>query len=471
MYQLQNIKTKHQITAHLAETMMLLNMSFLELDNVIQDELSKNPALELSKERRCPICNHILEENAPCPICSKPKTISPDEVICFISPKHDLKLPRSDSSDFLDEVKSIDRESLPLYVSPSPAPGLNKSERLIAAYLLNQLDKDGFLKINLSEVALYLHVSLSNIEKVRRIIQRADPLGVGSKNIQDALLVQVEVISEDKIIPSHTEEIIKNCFDLFVRKKYQDIFKKLKVNHEEVEEIADFVAHNLNPYPARAHWGNIHQPTLNDINVYRYPDVIISYLNNDPDNPLLVEILFPSERNLQINKFYKQSIEIADDDKKQELKKDLEKATLFIKCIQQRNNTMIRLMGNLVNKQRDFIKKGKKYLKPITRADISRELKVHESTISRAVANKSVQLPNGHIIPISMFFERNLCIRETIKEIVTEEINPLSDAKIASRLKKLGFNIARRTVAKYRAMEGILPAHMRNKNNEMINNQ
>jgi len=120
---------------------------------------------------------------------------------------------------------------------------------------------------------------------------------------------------------------------------------------------------------------------------------------------------------------------------------------------------------------RDFIKKGKKYLKPITRADISRELKVHESTISRAVANKSVQLPNGHIIPISMFFERNLCIRETIKEIVTEEINPLSDAKIASRLKKLGFNIARRTVAKYRAMEGILPAHMRNKNNEMINNQ
>lgn len=107
---------------------------------------------------------------------------------------------------------------------------------------------------------------------------------------------------------------------------------------------------------------------------------------------------------------------------------------------------------------------GDKNLKPVTRVQLSKELDVHESTISRAVANKSVQLPNRRIIPLSSFFDRSLNVRTVIKEMINNENRPLSDSDIVTLLTKQGFNVARRTVAKYRAMEGILPAHLRHLN-------
>ena len=130
--------------------------------------------------------------------------------------------------------------------------------------------------------------------------------------------------------------------------------------------------------------------------------------------------------------------------------------------MQQRNHTIERLIHKVVVLQRPFITKGEKYLKPVTRVQISRELDVHESTISRAVSNKTVQLPNRRIIPLSSFFDRSLNIRSVLREIIGKEDKPLSDADLVSSLSKEGYNVARRTVAKYRAMEGILPAHLRN---------
>jgi len=114
-----------------------------------------------------------------------------------------------------------------------------------------------------------------------------------------------------------------------------------------------------------------------------------------------------------------------------------------------------------VSLQRDFILHGEKYLKPVTRAFISKELEVHESTISRAVANKAVQLPNKKIIPLSSFFDRSLNVRTVLKEIIEQEKDPLSDSELVELLSERGFDVARRTVAKYRSIEGILPAHLR----------
>ncbi len=111
--------------------------------------------------------------------------------------------------------------------------------------------------------------------------------------------------------------------------------------------------------------------------------------------------------------------------------------------------------------QREFILKGDAHIKPITRSRLAEELSVHESTVSRAVAGKSVQLPSGKIVPLSQFFDRSLHVRTALKKIVDGEKKPLSDSKLAKLLAKQGYNIARRTVAKYRNMEGILPAHLR----------
>jgi len=143
------------------------------------------------------------------------------------------------------------------------------------------------------------------------------------------------------------------------------------------------------------------------------------------------------------------------------LKQDLEKASLFVKCLQQRNHTMERLLMRVVGMQRDYIIKGEKYIKPVTRAQLSRELEVHESTISRAVANKAVQLPNKRIVPLSSFFDRSLNIRSELKEIIENEVKPYSDSDLVEILGQRGYEVARRTVAKYRAIEGILPAHLR----------
>ncbi|EKD89054.1 MAG: hypothetical protein ACD_34C00219G0001, partial [uncultured bacterium] len=163
----------------------------------------------------------------------------------------------------------------------------------------------------------------------------------------------------------------------------------------------------------------------------------------------------------QVNPMFKQAIKEASPETKPDLKGDLEKASLFVKCLQQRNHTMERLLMRVVSLQREFILHGEKYLKPVTRAQISREMEVHESTISRAVANKAVQLPNRRIVPLSEFFDRSLNIRSVLKEIIEGEPKPYSDSDLVELLSENGFNVARRTVAKYRAIEGILPAHLR----------
>jgi len=122
---------------------------------------------------------------------------------------------------------------------------------------------------------------------------------------------------------------------------------------------------------------------------------------------------------------------------------------------------MERLLTRVVSLQRDYIVRGDKYLKPVTRAQLSKELEVHESTISRAVANKAVQLPNRRIVPLASFFDRSLNVRSVLKEIIEKEPKAYSDSELVDMLTDKGFEVARRTVAKYRAIEGILPAHLR----------
>lgn len=122
---------------------------------------------------------------------------------------------------------------------------------------------------------------------------------------------------------------------------------------------------------------------------------------------------------------------------------------------------MTRLMQRIVNLQRHFILHGDAYLLPITRAQLAIELEVHESTVSRAVSGKAVQLPNKRIVPLAKLFDRSLHVRTALREIISSETQPLSDTEIVEKLYQQGHAVARRTVAKYRAMEGILPARFR----------
>lgn len=449
-------------TAHLAQTMALLQLPVSELAQKIESELSVNPALELREERRCPTCKRPLPASGPCPRCSAPKSLSQDEPIIFISPGEDFRPPsRPAPEDMPEDNYSPATENLPEYVFRQIATELDPRDHRLAAFILTNLDEDGLLDISMGEIMNYLHVPPSRIRAVLDLIQRCEPVGVGSASPQEALLVQLDVLAETGPVPALAARAINEGMDLLSRHQYAELGHLLAVSARQAEGIACFIIENLNPYPGRSFWGDIRHGYGQTPNVFARPDVVISLLNDSAENPLMVEIVSPYSGRLQVNPLFRQHSDQAPADKTGQWKSDLEKADLLVKCLQQRTNTIVRLMRRIVKLQRKFILKGDGHLHPITRAKLAKTLDVHESTISRAVASKNVQLPNGHIIPLSKFFDRSLSVRTALKEIIRQETAPLSDSALAERLAEQGYPIARRTVAKYRAMEGILPSHLR----------
>jgi len=464
-YQGQNQTQSPMTSAHIAQTMTLLYMTSTELLQTIDVELSKNPALELLRERNCPMCGRKLPPQGPCPICSQPKTMDPDETIVFISPRDDFYNYSGSGSSSYDDIPedpfSSNQLDLPTYVLRQVAPELAHDEREIAAMILTNLNEDGFLSIELREICRFHHTSPNKVETVLKKIQRCDPLGVSARNIKEALLAQIEFLSQSASLPKFVRRAIAEEFELIQKRHYGELAKKFGTSVQKIKLAANFISDNLNPFPARANWGNYRQPNDNTPDVFHQPDVLIYYLNNKQGNPLVIEIITPSRGTLRLNPLFKKALKEQNEENQEEWKKDLDKASLLIKCIQQRNNTMRQLMEHIVRIQKSYIIHGDTQLEPLTRAEIAEELDVHESTISRAVANKTVQLPNKKIIPMSTFFDRSLSVRAIMRNIIDSENHAMNDTEVRKSLERHGIKVARRTVAKYRAMEGILPAHLR----------
>lgn len=452
-------------TAHLAQTMALLEMPVAELEQKIETELAKNPALELKDCHRCPQCGLVLPDLGACPRCRAANGKTVDEPIVFVSPVQDFYLPAAGNGKEIPEDNlATQEEDLPTYVLRQIAPELPPEDRVLAAHLLSSLNEDGLLDVPLVEIARYHHVLPSRLERVLRLIQHADPIGVGSPSPREALLVQLEVLAENQDVPALAHEAVRLGMDLLSRRQYGELGRLLRAPVSQVERVAEFIAQNLNPFPARAFWGDIHQSKGNEPPTFGTPDLLISRLDSSPDSPFLIEIVSPYAGMLRVNPLFRQAIEHAPEEKSDQWQAELQHAELLVKCLQQRTTTMVRLARRIAVQQRDFILEGDKELKPLTRASLAKALEVHESTISRAVAGKSVQLPNGHIIPLSKFFDRSLHVRTVLKQIIELETAPLSDTDLVEILRQEGYTVARRTVAKYRAMEGILPSHLRQNN-------
>ena len=465
MLQYQDQSLRPLTTAHLAQTMSLLLLSNLELREKVLSELSDNPALEMLDERRCPTCRRRLQSQSRCPICSQTK--SNEEPIVFLSPRDSFSgrgLRRHTDED-LPDLEPAAPEDLAIYVLGQLAADLKEDERSLAAYILASLDDDGFLSDPAPFIAQATRSPLPKVKHILGMIHRTDPPGLATSGPQECLLAQLDVIADDCILHNTAREILQNHYKLMGHKDVEHIAKSLEMPESRIRQAIEFIQENLNPYPARAYWGTGRQPSPADPNVFHSPDIIISHNPADPDGPLLVEILSAVSGFLRVNPMFKKAkpMESEDEEISEAWAKHLERASLFVKCMQQRNNTMRQLMRILVAKQRQFILEGDRYLIPITRAALADEIGVHESTISRAVANKAVALPSGRIVPMSQFFDRSLSVRDRIKEIIQNEKKALTDDQIAAKLEKEGIIIARRTVAKYRSMEGILPARLRKK--------
>lgn len=462
MLQVQEHSLRPLTTAHLAQTMTLLALSNLELRETIQAELASNPALELLDERVCPGCRRPLKRPGPCPNCSQRTDV--DEPLVFLSPRESIRSSgAADYDDLPTDFEPAAPEELGIYVMQQLAAELQPEDQALAAYILSSLNEDGFLPDPPVLIARTTRTMPSQVTRVLDLISRVDPPGLATQGPRQALLVQLDLLQD---MTPHTQlarSMLEETFAEMGRREYDVIAKRLGAHPDKVRKAADFIQSNLNPYPARANWGSgKHRPSA-DPNVYHSPDIQISLSPSAAEGPLLVEIFSPFRGWLRVNPLFREAAKQNDGKTSEDWAQHLERASLFVKCLQQRNQTMRRMMKILASEQQGFILHGPQHLNPMTRAKLAEALDVHESTISRAVSHKSVALPDGRIIPLSRFFDRSLPVRDRIREIIRHEKNPLTDDQIVEILDREGVKVARRTVAKYRSMEGILPARLRHK--------
>ena len=460
MLQIQDHSLRPLTTAHLAQTMSLLALSNQELRDRVMAEIAANPALEMVEDRVCPSCHRKLPTPGPCPACSAHP--AGENLVVFLSPRESYRNSAATSlDDTPPDLEPAAPEDLALHVLGQLAGQLQHEDRALAAFVLSSLDEEGFLQDPPAILARTHRAPLEQVERVLYLISHADPPGLATQGPRQALLAQLDLLDQHDPVVGLARQLLEKHFSELGRREYERMAQATGSTVSRVKQAASLIHDKLTPYPARAFWRSGRQAAPADPNVYHSPDIQISNNPNGDDSMMVVEIFAPLSGWLRVNPLFRQSLPEAEEGQSEAWTRHLERASLFVKCLQQRNNTMKRLMQVLVEREREFIRHGDRFLRPITRASIAAEIGVHESTVSRAVAHKAVALPDGRIIPLTRFFDRSLSVRDRIKEIVDGEPRPLTDDEIAAMLRKDGVRVARRTVAKYRAIEGILPARLR----------
>lgn len=482
---------EHRPNVQLVTTMTLLEKTIVELQEHMDSLITSNPVLEMVDERVCPVCATPLSRSGFCSSCNKRNQDLPSAPIISFSHPDDLRAgQRSTYSLSLEEsgdyVEAVAGESLAEHVLRQIATELTMAEGRFAYYVLNSLDENGLLRkptaITLSEyirdnqyAPYFERISLAQAERVLSLIQRAEPTGVAAQDPRQAMLVQLQVLRENgETVPELAFSLLAEHYDLLNRKRFAELARCYEKSVEEIRQAAGFIGRALTPYPASMFWGvrgTAHTSHTNGVGVYYTPDAIISRQDSRPDTPFGIEFALPTKGTLRIDPLIQQAMQTEDVELTARLKKQIEEADLIIKSLQQRSHTFVRLLRRLVMIQSKYLLQGDEHLVPLTRASLASWLGLHESTISRAVANKAIQLPlgaphNGRIIELADLFDRSLHIRSVIRDIIASEKienggKPYSDEAIAKKLAQQGYVIARRTVAKYRDLEKIPPAHQR----------
>ncbi|MBN1439030.1 MAG: hypothetical protein JW929_06420 [Anaerolineales bacterium] len=447
-------RIRQTTTAHLTQTMSLLELSRAELNQWLNSSLASNPALEVVEPEICPTCRRPLYQPGPCPVCHPAK----EEPIVFLSTPP-ARRSSAEDTDNLPEVAQP--ETLADYLMGQIGPELSDKERPIAQYLLARLDDNGLMPEPPLESARFLHVSPFAVEKVLRAIQRCDPPGVGALSTVEALLIQIDALSESGTVPPGVREIVSAHLEELAHGEFAAIAKDLRLPRSAVDEAAHFIKVNLTPYPGRTFFRTGPGRAESDPDLYREAEMTFRTQPGNPGGPLIVEVYAPLAGRVRVNPEFRQMVRTLTGEEREKWNEKVEEALLIDKCLRQSQNTLMRLAAALAEQQRAFILGTDRELRPLTRAELAKRLAVHESTVSRAVSNKRAALPSGRIVPIARFFDRSLSVRDMVREIVSDESKALSDTEIVSRLEAQGVHIARRTVAKYRAMEGILPMSLR----------
>lgn len=454
------------ISAKLITSLKILQLSADELAQTIHHEMTENPALEIEEAPLCPICGARLEDGR-CPDCypaqaeAPPSSADADyDATSYIETRDRQR--SLDSDEEYDPISLVPSDvSLSDYLTSSLYNVLPSEDFEIAEYLVGSLDEFGYLTVSDEEVAEACAVEPEQVHKVVDALQRQDPVGVGARSAQECLLLQLRQLEEDGKGDPIVKRILTSCFEELGEHKFDLIAARLRVKLDNVIEAWDFIKNNLTPFPAWSFWRDGQRVTVSRAGYVR-PDVAMRPV----EGGYVVDVLEAERYQLRINEFYPQIMRDAQDLTSADrdfVRKCASRAKFFIDCIQQRWATLRQITECLVECQREFLDNGIRYLKPLTRSEVAFRVNLHESTVSRATANKFILLPNRRVISFDDLFDGSLAIKDAIREIIEHEdhVHPMSDQDIAERLQESGVFLARRTVAKYRDAMHVLPSNLR----------
>jgi len=443
----------------------ILQMSSMELHEAISQELDENPALEMLETASCPICGAPVTGNF-CTECMPRKPADGDPADSSVDElPADSQQRLRDEADELDPIARAEAEfTLVEHLTWNLYALLPTRLHALADYVIGALDESGFLTESDDAIAAATGVSTDDVEEVLAAMRGLEPIGIGSRSITESLLAQIAHLREyddHDAVPKVAEAVVRDHLQQLGERKFREIAQQLGVHSDAVREAWEFVKSNLNPYPTSAFTAAVSGGGSRTI---IRPDVII----RSTDGELQVEIVESRRFSLRVTPIYSslsshlRSAE-ATENEKQHVRDYVGRAKFFIDNINRRRATMQRIAECLCERQRDYLLHGVQHLVPLTRAEVGELIGMHESTVSRATADKFVMIPAGEVVPFSHFFTASLGIKDQIRKMIEAEEprNPYSDQEIAELLLAEGVSIARRTVAKYRDELQILPARLR----------
>jgi RNA polymerase sigma-54 factor len=465
------------MTPLLQQAIQLLQLSTLELQEVVNKELLENPLLEevTPDTPDTPADAPVTADSPPAPTVEQLSTDPPptaerqtDEL------PFDFTAIMSAAGDDDHEERSLvsqeDRDDPPFENIVRNQASLtdhldeqlrfaseDAAVRRIGTQIIGNLDEDGYLRAEIEEIAQRCGATAEEVAAVLLVVQGFDPAGVAARNVQECLLLQLR---RDPLPDPVSVEIVETHFDDLSRRRYSDIARAMKLALDRImESVEEIMA--LEPKPGRRFGGNDSRYIVPDVFVYKLGDEYTIVLNED------------GIPRLRVNSLYRSLLRSPGNDARQYVEQKLRSALWLIKSVDQRQRTLRKVTQSIVKFQREFLDRGLAHLRPLSLRDVGEDIGMHESTISRVTTNKYVETPQG-LFELKFFFHSGIAsgdgemvssvsVKKMIQDILAAEdpAKPQSDQEVAQALQKRGLTIARRTVAKYREELGILPSHQR----------
>ena len=467
MQQSQNLSLQQVLAPQLQQSLLILQAPLLELRNLVQQEMETNPVLEeLATEP------NDDERETPEDSAADDKFKEEFDQLAKLDDEWRDYMAQSSSSSggsqeaedkrqfFFDSI--VTQETLQQHLlGQLNQTVLDAGDRKTAEVIIGNVDDNGFLQATLEEMSMNTGIPQEDFETMLSLIQSFYPPGVGARDLRECLLIQLkrkgkQSSLEYKIIAEHMEDLGK--------RRFPEIARRMGISVEQVQKCANNIA-QLDPRP-----GQIFAEAPQN---YVLPDVTVEKVNGQ------YQIILNSEQipRLRISNTYKDIMAQNGNgsEVKDYIRDKIRSGKFLIKSIHQRQQTISNIAHEIVSRQREFLDRGTAYLKPMTMVQIADAVGVHETTVSRAISGKYISTPQG-VFEMKYFFTpgyqtasggtmSNTSVKEAIMDLVKSESgnSPLSDKEIVEILSERGIPIARRTVAKYRTEQNILPSNMRRK--------